>query len=434
VRQQRQKAKIYPAASDIPLAEWSLDEVWLGATNKAASATQADKRDGKSLFHELEIELLAPEGSNEADVIPGDRQASFERLVRQVSERYALTPIYSSKFVRGLEAQIAHIHGATHVSAHALTPTMTLAQAGRLLLHQQLFQIVLHEHEVRKDTGSRYVHDMRVAIRRARAALQLCHESSSEKALLPIIKGLKRLGRALGHVRDLDVALANLRAFRHDQPTELHKGIQLLRAELKSQRVDARADLVRLLDSKKHRKFIAEALRFCITKSTTEDQGKHAAKGNRDAYDVVPVQVRHTLPSRILAAFEAVRAYETAFSKGDLPPLETFHALRIQAKHLRYVVEFAQHLLGEEGAALAQELRAHQEFLGELNDAHVEQLRLQHWAEKTPPDSLLLRAIETRLRNTNAAIDRLTSGTPAALAKLINYQSRLTLTKALAQL
>lgn len=413
VRQQRRKAHLHPNGSTTPLAEWSLDEVWID------SIESGQQELALAHFHELEIELLAPEGGIAAVQNASD---AFTTLVEQVRDNFKLSPTYTSKLMRGLAETLAQ----SHDNADTLTPTMALEAAGRLLLHQQLLQILLNEHGVRAGKRARYVHDMRVAIRRALAAMQLSQNAYAEETLVLYEKGLKRLGRRLGTVRDLDVALENLRAFRRRQPEELHKGFKLLRAELRSRRADAHAELLALLDSKKHCKFIAKFAHFCATPSQ--------AKVENSPFEVSPSQVRHTVPSLIQGAFEAVRAYETVFDGGDRPPLETFHALRIQSKYLRYLLEFTQHLLGDGGESLMEQVRDLQEHLGELNDNYVEQARLHQWAEAAQEDSTLGEAIDARLSQISAHINELATDAPSHLATFIAHPTRAKLATALANI
>ncbi len=234
LRQRRQKAHIYLADSEQPLAEWSLDEVWIGTEVTDTNESDTIRKDLDTQqsflrhFHELEIELLVPgnEQGKERGIQANTNQeieTVFTALVAQVQERFKLTPIYTSKFVRALETSLAQAHD----NALALTPTMELEAGGRLLLHQQLLQILLNEHGVRTRKKAIYVHEMRVAIRRGRAAMQLCAIVFPSGAFIPFQNGLKRLGRALGIVRDLDVALANLRAFSRSQPEEQRQGIKV---------------------------------------------------------------------------------------------------------------------------------------------------------------------------------------------------------------
>ena len=445
VRQRRQKSHIHLGSNGSPLAEWSLDEVWVyaKATPSSGSEDGAPDADNPCLahFHELEIEQLSSsqpdkgETQGETDVetdveTDAKRGATtgagdeFATLVALVQEQFDLKPLFTSKLLRGLEAVLAN----THNHSWAVMPSMELEAAGRLLLHQQLAQILVNEHGVRKSHSVEYVHDMRVAIRRARAAIELCRSAYAPHTLDPYEKSLKRLGRALGNVRDFDVALANLRAFRRNQPEEQHKGIQGIRKELKRRRRHANHDLMALLDSKRHRKFVVELTDFCITPAADDGPSK------ANPHAIAPTQVRYTLPNAVFATFQAVRAYETAFEQPTLPPLETFHALRIQTKNLRYLLEFIDHLLGYEGTNQLAQLQALQEHLGQLNDAHVEQVRLRQWLNSFEDNLALCEAVETRLAEIAATIDELTHATPQRLAAFVGIENRTKLITALASI
>jgi CHAD domain-containing protein len=391
LHQTRAKSHVQPAATGENAtwaAEWSQDEVWIGGVGEGTTshgpnakgtpvATTASNGMDSALpphFHELEVELLPAGGqvdSQNGDVEQSEadaESAAFDQFVASVQAQFDLTTIVDSKFVRGLAQMVAQAHGG----ADRIAPTMTLAGAGRLLLHQQLLQILLNEHGVREGKKASYVHEMRIAIRRARAALHLCATAFPIETVKSLGKGLKRLGRVLGAVRDLDVALANMRAFARRQPEGARQSFKRLRTELKTRRRHARTELFTFLDNKKYRKFIKEFAHFCAT-PTPDDTS------SGDKHKVTCTQVRHTVPSSMWAAFEALRAYEVAFEQEATPPLESLHALRIETKYLRYLIEFTQHLLGRDGELLSEQLRALQEHLGEVNDAHVEDQRLLAW-------------------------------------------------------
>lgn len=406
LRQQRSRAMLFSSQSETSFAEWSLDEVSMEAGPSPAC------------FHLLEIEMLAPE---KTAATAQDIEAAFANLVAHVQERFELTPIYTSKLVRGLEAAMTQTHGGG-----IITPAMTLEAAGRFLLHQQLFQIMLNEHGVRSSRRAREIHDMRVAIRRARAAIRLCHDVWPPKAVASLEKGLKRLGRATSPVRDLDVALANLRTFARTHP-ENRKAIKQLRAELKSRRAAAHADLLQVLDSKKHGKFIKKALSFCQTAPASLQES------DTKRVEILPTQLRHTLPSRILDAFERVRAYEVAFEGSDPPPIATLHALRIQTKYLRYILEFTHHLLGPQAEKLLPQLRQFQNYLGELNDAHFEAEQLHEWAEKLD-DPALRETIQQRHAQLSAQMAQLAAASQSRLQTFIRPANRKSLAAAIAHL
>ena len=81
-----------------------------------------------------------------------------------------------------------------------------------------------------------------------------------------------------------------------------------------------------------------------------------------------PHRIRDTTASRIWAAYEQVRSYESVLRWADV---ETLHDLRIAGKWLRYTLEFVREALGDESAPLIARVTALQDHLGLLNDADV---------------------------------------------------------------
>jgi CHAD domain-containing protein len=62
------------------------------------------------------------------------------------------------------------------------------------------------------------LHDMRVATRRLRAALEICEPCFPAKSYRKALKRVKRLADALGERRDRDVEIGFLEGFRGDAP------------------------------------------------------------------------------------------------------------------------------------------------------------------------------------------------------------------------
>jgi CHAD domain-containing protein len=74
------------------------------------------------------------------------------------------------------------------------------------------------------------------------------------------------------------------------------------------------------------------------------------------------------LPAAVWTHYGNLRAYETVL---DWASLETIHALRIEGKRLRYLLEFFGEVLGPGPAPAIEALVALQDHIGELHDAEV---------------------------------------------------------------
>lgn len=410
IRQVRQKRTVaLPTATAFPIAEWSLDDVHVHSPEIDTPPLMG--------FQELEVEFLQ---DSDPAISEEERVATFTQLVSRVQGLAGLSALTSSKLERALPALVAGAHGVEAT----LSAEMDLAEACRLILHEQLVCLLLAEHGVRDGRDPEYVHEARVAIRRARAALRLLGAPLRPRVVSRHGRRLRKLGRVLGSVRDLDVALDNLRRFRKGLPKAERKALRTLRAALEAQRHQARGHLLEHLDSADHRKFIVEFAEFCAT------PGAGVRRTDRTTPEILPFQVRHTMPSIILNCFEQVRAYEVVVAEEVAPPpIETLHALRIQAKYLRYSLEFARPLLDEAGQSLIDQLKELQDHLGNLNDAHVEQERLHAWSEESPDHD----AIRLRATAVDQTIADLSAGVPALLARFVAPENRARLGAALAQ-
>ncbi|MDQ2743839.1 MAG: CHAD domain-containing protein [Chloroflexota bacterium] len=91
------------------------------------------------------------------------------------------------------------------------------------------------------------VHDMRVATRRLRAALDLFRDVLPRRWYREVRVDVKRLARALGAVRDLEVTLERLRRDRAGRPAAQVLVLDTMVAELEQQRVAARENLTETL-------------------------------------------------------------------------------------------------------------------------------------------------------------------------------------------
>ncbi|MFH1708233.1 MAG: CHAD domain-containing protein [Planctomycetota bacterium] len=200
-----------------------------------------------------------------------------------------------------------------------------------------------------------FVHRMRVASRRARAMLVLFADALPPRHYA-WERALRRLTRALGRVRDLDVQIAAITALavactdRRARP-----GLARLRLRLEQKRARRQPRLKRDLDRLTRDPAIAAMGRW-----TRRWGGRPLRTG---------AAVNARAAAAIRAALDAFRAQAASFAR----PADTagHHAARIAMKHLRYVLEtFAPLAAGRLDPAVAA---AHglQSLLGDLQDSTV---------------------------------------------------------------
>lgn len=97
-------------------------------------------------------------------------------------------------------------------------------------------------------TAEDVIHDMRVASRRLRAALEQCSDVFPRKQYTPMLKSVKRLADALGEVRDLDVMIERLDRIRSSKTPAQRLVLGELIAEMQAKRKQARRDLESTID------------------------------------------------------------------------------------------------------------------------------------------------------------------------------------------
>ncbi|MGI8968349.1 MAG: CHAD domain-containing protein [Chloroflexota bacterium] len=106
------------------------------------------------------------------------------------------------------------------------------------------------------------IHDMRVASRRLRAALEVFRDAFPARRLKPLLDEVKALADALGAVRDLDVQLERLNSDLAGRPSEQQAALQALIADLAVERGEARRRLKSTLSAAESSDFSRRFLSF----------------------------------------------------------------------------------------------------------------------------------------------------------------------------
>jgi CHAD domain-containing protein len=195
------------------------------------------------------------------------------------------------------------------------------------------------------------VHQARVATRRIREALPLVARGRTGKSLK---KSVRKLTRALGPVRELDVALMNLDQMRNTGDVS-EAAIARLRQLVTEERQRLGAEMVRLISHYNLPKFQRKAV-------------EAAAHG--------PEVIGRRDPRRIAAALgraarraEGLRAAIDNAAGIYLP--DRLHQVRIAVKKLRYALEIAQELSGSRATVRIRTLKRVQDLLGRMHDLEM---------------------------------------------------------------
>lgn len=252
-----------------------------------------------------------------------------------------------------------------------IQPDDPMSEAGRKILRFHLRRMLYHEPGTRQGDDIEALHDMRVATRRMRAALRVFGSYFESETCDWIRKGVQRIGQALGRVRDLDVLMANAQAHLDALPSERQYELDPLLEHWRNRRDKARTKMLAHLDSQAYVNFADRFMTFC------ETPGMGSIKVSPG--DPVPVYVAHVVPGMIYTRYETVRAYDSVL---DQAPISTLHALRIDAKRMRYTLEFFREVLSTEAGDVIAALIHVQDHLGALHDADVARLLVWKYLEQ----------------------------------------------------
>ncbi|HEY0739527.1 MAG TPA: CHAD domain-containing protein [Herpetosiphonaceae bacterium] len=232
----------------------------------------------------------------------------------------------------------------------------SLALASRIMLAKHTHKLYKYLPDVLSGDDPHAVHQMRVATRRLRASLQSTAIAYKSKPVDALHKSLRRLTRALGAVRDLDVLLMRLREDVQQLGSDRSVVEQRI-DQLQVERDAAHNKLAAELRTKRTARMLAQLNDFLLCQL---DEIQAPAE--------LPLLVRHHAGSAIWRELEAVQRFETVMPHGSS---EQLHELRISCKHLRYTLELFEPALGENAHELIKQVEAIQEHLGQIHDADV---------------------------------------------------------------
>jgi CHAD domain-containing protein len=110
-------------------------------------------------------------------------------------------------------------------------------------------EVADHAHDVLDVADIERVHDMRVATRRLRAALEIFEPCFPPKELGAALAQVKAIADALGERRDRDVTIAALEEFAAGMPAPDRPGVETLIERLRAEQAEANEALVPFVDA-----------------------------------------------------------------------------------------------------------------------------------------------------------------------------------------
>jgi triphosphatase len=251
------------------------------------------------------------------------------------------------------------------VSLHA---QQTVGDAVRVILLRQFSQFPARRPGTQFGQDPDAVHDLRVAVRRMRAAARLFKDGLQPRERDHLRMELSWLADVLGAVRDRDVQLERLEHYRRALPPEERSALAGLQAHLRAERAQHRAALLAAFDSTRYAQLLARIARLAPRRPMRAIVGgPPLPRAGRRAVK--------RAAQRVLQRGREIDAHPGP------PAAEKLHSLRRRAKALRYVLEFLSELTGKPGKRLVKDAVQLQELLGTYHDAVVTADMARRYAE-----------------------------------------------------
>lgn len=255
----------------------------------------------------------------------------------------------------------------------SLDRSMTSQQAAGVIFARLADTMERNVPGIRGDVDTEFLHDFRVAVRRTRSGL------TQIKGILPAeVAGrfrarLADLGRATNRLRDLDVYLLERGRYAGMLSEDLRPALDPMFEAYAAERRVEHASVSSLLAGDDYRGLVRE---------WGETLGQFGSAGLEGKRSSLPVEkeARRFIRRR----FTKVAAMGTRID--DTSPDGDLHALRIECKKLRYLLEFFASLYPPRDIeAFVKQLKQLQDNLGEFNDLSVQQEELRRYLHKTRP-------------------------------------------------
>ncbi len=281
------------------------------------------------------------------------QQALLDRIERRLLKAGAQRAGSASKLGRLL---------ADRMPPSVATPSPAAARsAGDVVLAylwEQVQQLRRYDPLVRQDAPDA-VHQMRVAARRMRSALQAFGRVLDRDSTRELTEELKWVAGELGGARDAEVMAERFAAILAEFPDELKLGPvdAALTRSFERRQADAREVAVAALDSERYLALHDRIDALLAAPPVT-------ARARRKAKRELPKSVRRTY--RRVESSMADADHQSGGQR-DL----ALHETRKAAKRLRYATEAVEPTVGKPAARLRKRLKAVQELLGEHQDTAV---------------------------------------------------------------
>jgi CHAD domain-containing protein len=255
-----------------------------------------------------------------------------------------------------------------------VSPCEPVSRAARLALRVRFEPLLyyLPLAAAKSDRDIEYVHQLRVATRRVMAALEMYESLLPSRRARRLTKHIKKIRRAAGDARDLDVLAARL---AKPSRNELSASERALVERVRRLRVEAQAPIRQVQERLKPRRF-EKKVRALVRRARWRD--------SRRSEPVFAEAARDYLRAAVDPFFRIARL-STANT-------EMLHQLRIAGKQLRYSMELTAAAFPPGfRAELYPQIEIVQQRLGDVNDHASALARFRGWLEEWKEPAIAVR-------------------------------------------
>jgi inorganic triphosphatase YgiF len=311
---------------------------------------RAGKR--RESVHEIELELKHGH--------PRDLAALAEKCANSGQVSFGVL----TKAERGYALKNGVAGQPVNASAIHLSPDQPVGSAFTKIGLSCLHHLAGNDAAVRKGC-SEGVHQMRVGLRRLRAAMSVFKRIAQDAQTEAVKAELEWLTDQLGPARDLDVLVADALDPLHNEQPEKHE-IEVLKSDVENQRKEGFAQAKAAVKSARYRKLVLDTALWLIAGAWSRSEDPLAQSALARAVGTFAVEILRERSKKII---KKTRKADELDARGR-------HKLRIAVKKLRYSTEFFASLFEKKKerkvrVQFEKHLKALQDALGKLNDIAV---------------------------------------------------------------
>ncbi|MCP3965810.1 MAG: CHAD domain-containing protein [Lentisphaerae bacterium] len=332
------------------------------------SSANIINEDGKTIAHISKEQLFLPQDDDGNEkalknillLYPIKGYTDEFKIIKKTLDAYGLPAPISA------EPLIITALGAIKVvpckySSRIRTPLkaeLSIQEAAVMLCRDMVKVMTSNEKGIIEDIDIEFLHDYRVTIRRTRALLtQLKGVFSPDKGDA-FKQRFGALGKMTNHMRDYDVLLSYREKYQKMLPPVISQGLKPFFQSIVKQRRKEYLKISKYLQSNEYHELISDWSKFL--KNVHETEPTQHSEDN----------VVEFTSKRILKRYH--RIVKIAEVIDENTPYDEVHALRIECKKLRYMLEFFAPLYDKNLSDPIARLKKLQTLLGDFNDLCVQ--------------------------------------------------------------